>query len=199
MSEDRWGRSSYTVNWKCRRMFSSVAADDSDVLRWRPGGVSKCRQLEARRPDDFDRRMCGGLPKQPVRRAAHQVRAGHQPQDRQSPRPDDPAIAPAAGGSGDRVMDRRAFIGTLAGGLLAAPLVAEAQQGGKTWRVGFLSGGGRPHPSCCFLTTSPWGRFDVFSSIVWQPCCPAVPAREKEALRWHSPHDIRPPWSRWSS
>jgi putative ABC transport system substrate-binding protein len=40
-------------------------------------------------------------------------------------------------------MDRRAFIGTLTGGLLAAPLAAAAQ-GGKTWRVGFLSGGGQP-------------------------------------------------------
>ena len=28
-------------------------------------------------------------------------------------------------------MDRRAFIGALAGGLLAAPLAAEAQQAGK--------------------------------------------------------------------
>jgi hypothetical protein len=28
----------------------------------------------------------------------HEVRAGHQPQDRQGPRPDDPAIAAAAGG-----------------------------------------------------------------------------------------------------
>ena len=35
-------------------------------------------------------------------------------------------------------MDRRAFIGTLAGGLLAAPLAAEAQQAGKIWRVGVL-------------------------------------------------------------
>ncbi len=40
-------------------------------------------------------------------------------------------------------MHRRAFIGTLAGGLLVAPLAAEAQ-GGKTWRVGFLAGGGQP-------------------------------------------------------
>ena len=36
-------------------------------------------------------------------------------------------------------MDRRAFIGTLAGGLLAAPLAAEAQQAGKVWRIGLLS------------------------------------------------------------
>ena len=33
---------------------------------------------------------------------------------------------------------RRAFLGTLAGGLLAAPLAIEAQQAGKVWRVGYL-------------------------------------------------------------
>ena len=32
----------------------------------------------------------------------------------------------------------------MAGGLLVAPLVAEAQSRARTWRVGFLSGGGRP-------------------------------------------------------
>jgi ABC-type uncharacterized transport system substrate-binding protein len=36
-------------------------------------------------------------------------------------------------------MDRRAFIGTLAGGLLAAPLAAVAQQAGKAPRIGVLS------------------------------------------------------------
>jgi putative ABC transport system substrate-binding protein len=35
-------------------------------------------------------------------------------------------------------MDRRAFIGTLAGGLLAAPLVAYAQQPDRVWRLGLL-------------------------------------------------------------
>jgi putative ABC transport system substrate-binding protein len=35
-------------------------------------------------------------------------------------------------------MDRRAFIGTLAGGLLAAPLAAEAQQAGPVPRIGYL-------------------------------------------------------------
>jgi putative tryptophan/tyrosine transport system substrate-binding protein len=38
-------------------------------------------------------------------------------------------------------VDRRAFIGTLAGGLLAAPLAAEAQQTGKVWRIGYLHPG----------------------------------------------------------
>jgi len=36
------------------------------------------------------------------------------------------------------VMDRRAFIGTVAGGLLAAPLVAEAQSPGRMPRIGVL-------------------------------------------------------------
>ncbi len=35
-------------------------------------------------------------------------------------------------------MERRAFISTLAGGLLAARLAAEAQQTGKVYRVGVL-------------------------------------------------------------
>ena len=35
-------------------------------------------------------------------------------------------------------MDRRVFIGTLASGLLAAPLAGEAQQAGKVYRIGFL-------------------------------------------------------------
>ena len=41
-------------------------------------------------------------------------------------------------------MDRRAFIGTLAGSLLAAPLAAEAQPAGKVYRIGFLSNSTRP-------------------------------------------------------
>jgi len=36
-------------------------------------------------------------------------------------------------------MERRAFLGALAGGLVATPLVAEAQQAGKVPRVGFLT------------------------------------------------------------
>lgn len=36
-------------------------------------------------------------------------------------------------------MDRRAFVGTLVGGLLAAPLAVDAQQTGNVYRVGYLS------------------------------------------------------------
>jgi hypothetical protein len=36
-------------------------------------------------------------------------------------------------------MNRRAFLGTLAGSLLAAPLAVEAQQAGKAWRIGVLT------------------------------------------------------------
>src|SRR5229473_8063611 len=39
------------------------------------------------------------------------------------------------------VMDRRAFIGALAGGLLAAPLAAEAQRVGSVPTVGVLTPG----------------------------------------------------------
>src|SRR5258705_2495355 len=38
-------------------------------------------------------------------------------------------------------MERRTFISVLSGSLLAAPLVAEAQQAGEVWRVGVLSSG----------------------------------------------------------
>jgi len=36
------------------------------------------------------------------------------------------------------MMDRRMFLGTLAGGVVASPLAAGAQQAGKVYRVGFL-------------------------------------------------------------
>jgi putative tryptophan/tyrosine transport system substrate-binding protein len=38
------------------------------------------------------------------------------------------------------VTTRRAFIGALAGGLVAAPLAAEAQSPGRVWRIGHLDG-----------------------------------------------------------
>jgi len=41
-------------------------------------------------------------------------------------------------------MNRRAFLTGLTGGLLTAPLAAEAQQAGKVWRIGFLMPGPSP-------------------------------------------------------
>jgi putative ABC transport system substrate-binding protein len=51
-------------------------------------------------------------------------------------------------------MDRREFIGTLAGGLVAAPLAAEAQSSGKVARVGYLSPG---HPGGVVDVNAPTG------------------------------------------
>jgi putative ABC transport system substrate-binding protein len=45
-------------------------------------------------------------------------------------------------------MNRRAFIGTLAGSLLAAPLAAEAQPAGKVYRLGVLDPGHFPGGTC---------------------------------------------------
>jgi hypothetical protein len=45
-------------------------------------------------------------------------------------------------------MDRRVFLGTLAGGLLAAPLAAEAQQAAKVPRVGYLAPNPAANPTC---------------------------------------------------
>src|SRR5262249_25830564 len=58
---------------------------------------------------------------------------------RPGPRPDDPALAVGAGGRSDPVISRRAFVTSLAGGLLAAPLPVEGQQAGKVYRIGTIS------------------------------------------------------------
>jgi putative ABC transport system substrate-binding protein len=50
------------------------------------------------------------------------------------------------------VIDRRAFIGAIAGGLLAAPLVPEAQRARQIPRIGFLAMG--QHPSFAVFTRS---------------------------------------------
>ena len=44
-------------------------------------------------------------------------------------------------------MDRRAFLATLTGGLLAAPLAAVAQQAGNVPRIGLPQPGPRPPAS----------------------------------------------------
>jgi len=52
------------------------------------------------------------------------------------------------------VISRRLFLGTLAGGLLAAPLVGEAQKAGKIYRIGLLW----PDQACC----RPQGYLEAF-------------------------------------
>ena len=52
-------------------------------------------------------------------------------------------------------MDRRAFIGSIAGGVLVVPLGAFAQEQGKVWRIGFFYFGSRQSA----LDT---GRYDAF-------------------------------------
>src|SRR5215813_14041253 len=71
--------------------------------------------------------------------------------DRQSARPDDPAVATSSSRSGDRVVQRRAFLNA-AMALLAAPLAAEAQQAAKVARIGWLGtqSAGGPHLLAAF-------------------------------------------------
>jgi hypothetical protein len=61
-------------------------------------------------------------------------------------------------------MERRALLVGLAGGLLAAPLAAEAQETGKVWRIGLLVGGPAPGEHPCVLAlrrglTPTWGTW----------------------------------------
>src|SRR5438128_133274 len=55
------------------------------------------------------------------------------------PRPRAPAAGPR--GLGHRIMNRRAFIGTVAGAFLAAPLASEAQPAGRVPKIGYVSPG----------------------------------------------------------
>src|SRR4029453_7084381 len=54
----------------------------------------------------------------------------------------DPALAAGAGGSGDRIVDRRRFLLTSLAGAFAVPLGAEGQQAGAIHRIGLLGPGG---------------------------------------------------------
>src|SRR4030095_7275948 len=77
-----------------------------------------------------------------------EVRVGDQPQDRQRPRPHDPALAAGAGGPSHRMIDRRGFLPTPLGGALASRLAAGAQRVARVPRIGWLRLG-RPG-------SSPW-------------------------------------------
>ena len=41
-------------------------------------------------------------------------------------------------------MERRTFLSSIVGSLLAMPLAAQTQQAGKAWRIGYLAAGPRP-------------------------------------------------------
>jgi len=65
-------------------------------------------------------------------------------------------ILPALDRSAADGVERRRFMAAIAGGLLAAPLAAEAQHSGKVWRIGVLdplgeaSEGSQPNPDMMF-------------------------------------------------
>ncbi len=65
-------------------------------------------------------------------------------------------------------MKRRAFIGTLAGSLLAAPLAAEAQPPGKVWRIGLLDYG-LPDPARLAWWKAFQDRLRELGSRAWPP------------------------------
>src|SRR5262249_38974082 len=56
-----------------------------------PRSVPARRWVRGQNPEGREARR-------PPRRATDEVRAGHQPEDRQGPRPDDPAVGAGAGG-----------------------------------------------------------------------------------------------------
>ena len=68
-------------------------------------------------------------------RAARQAPLRHQPQDRQGTRPNDPAVAPAASGSGDRVIERREFLMTATAVVFGSAVPSGAQTSGRVPRI----------------------------------------------------------------
>src|SRR4030095_11990197 len=101
-------------------------AGDLSVARGGGGGgihvvrSEPCRQLPACRQLRGSH-LEGSSPGGPAGGAADEARAHNQPQDREGARSDNSTVTPATGGSGDRVMNRRAFLSGAAGAAILRP------------------------------------------------------------------------------
>src|SRR5262249_5204242 len=105
-----------------------------DVLRrGHRGELPSGRLLRGQDPQGRQARRSAG-------RAADEIRAGDQPQDRQGPRPHDPSLTAGPRRPNHRMIDRRRFLLTSLAGAIAAPLAVEAQPP-KSARIAILSTG----------------------------------------------------------
>jgi hypothetical protein len=87
-------------------------------------------------------------------------------------------------------MDRRAFLATLSGSLLAAPLAAEAQQAGKVYRIGSIS---------AEMPTNPQGQgpfYDRMRELGWVHGQNYVVERRIQGDRFEHVHGLATEWVR---
>jgi hypothetical protein len=138
------------------------------------------------------------------RKASHKARALDQPQDRQGPRPHDPAVAAGAGGSDHRVSDRRrATLRTALGFLQLPPRAPELRllnQWLDTWTGGGLIAVGlhRQAGPCSSRSTATGSG--VRRSTSRASPTPSLAARRGSRRRgWRGRLRAERPWSRASN
>src|SRR5262245_5642673 len=120
---------------------------DDDRIRHEAGvfGVAASQFVywASKRPDqcghlcgqDLKRKQAGRL----ASRVPNQIGDGHQSQDSEGARHHHSACCPSSRRRGHR-MRRREFITLIGGAAAAWPLTARAQQAGKVWRIGVVTG-----------------------------------------------------------